>query len=186
MPKKVSTVEEFLVLSKNVSGGVDCAVIPPDPNSLTDEENIDDDVIDPSDNFGKRFDSELPEICGSIEVFDEDTDIESNSSEADDNVQKRNLRSGTKLIANPQSAASSKSKKKKSEDTQKPKWEKKDIERERFSQNVEKHALEEIEKKIGSFTPFQLFKEFFDDVLYKLIVEESIRYSQQKNCHNFF
>ena len=136
----------------------DCAIIPPDPDSLTDEENIDDEIVNANDDSERL----LNDLCGTIEVFANEAD------DSDDETPRKKTKSKSQA------------------DVPASNWKfGQDIEQTFFSENKQKENLEKIEEQLGNFSPFQMFQYFFDQNVSDLIIEQSIKYSRENNDHDF-
>ena len=164
------------------SNNVDVVILPPNPDPLTDEEDLDEDNLD-SDNLPR-------DVPGNLEVFvhpsGNETDIlVSSDSEWDDsdnetlNVKKIKLSSiHTK---------SKKTQKKKDPNFFLPDWKKGDGNYSHW-QAISTGATDRAERiieELKSLSPIAIFEKLVDKQLMQHIVDQSILYARQKNNHTF-
>jgi hypothetical protein len=143
---------------------VDCVIIPPPPDVLTDEEDFDDNEMD---------NCELPfDIPGTIEIFPRNDKASESSDEEPLVTKKRKL---------------SKNAKKKTKTSQK--WKK--TLSPNYSKLVNNDSSktitrlqEKIKEEIGNLNPHQIFEKLFDNEVLSHIVEQTTIYATQNNKHN--
>ena len=138
---------------------LDLVVIPPDPDVLTDEECIDDDVL--GDHLPTPKD-----VSGEIEIFSS----KSCKTESDViNTDKKSLKTSQKM------------KKRITWRNCSPEYNMMNVD----TENIEKAKKEEIIEKLLDQEPVDVFLQLFNDSLLEHITQESIKYAQQKNHQNF-
>ncbi|XP_044752231.1 piggyBac transposable element-derived protein 2-like [Coccinella septempunctata] len=140
----------------------DLLALPPEVDELTDEEPLE-----------EENPSGLPaDIAGFIELQEHDS-VESSD---EDNVP----------LADLVSVSAPKKLRKETPKKLIPKWEKVNPSYEHFEPEhdfLEKD--ENLKTSMRDKTVVDLFEQFFDDAVYDLIFEETMRYAAQKNKHNF-
>ncbi|XP_015372119.1 PREDICTED: piggyBac transposable element-derived protein 3-like [Diuraphis noxia] len=169
--KKLRTAEEILDYLDDVDASddqpTDIIIVPPDVDSLTDDENIDDNGILINDDT----DFLSSNICGTFEVLNNNFEYAEPS-----NV-------GSQPQKNPR-------KKKKVDNTKQcdtPMWKSKaNPVYSSFSENVEKENIRKLIESYEGIDPLKCFSLFFDDTVLQLIVNLSMKYAQDQNRHDFF
>lgn len=144
---------------------VDVVIIPPDANYETDEDDIIDDNIQSGD---------LPfDVPGEVEIFSQDSD----ESDESDNLPLTVLRDRMRMEEPA-------NKKVRTVEIA-PKWTDQVIDL--TMNDTDDYLVFEnlVKNEISSLNPCEIFEKLFSDDLEEYIVQESLRYAQQKNNHSF-
>jgi DNA excision repair protein ERCC-6 len=157
-------LEEFLdcyMEDEDLENNIDCVIIPPEPDVLTDEEDFDDNEMD---NF------ELPrDIPGTIEIFPRNQDEVDSSDEEP-------LAKKIKISNN------------KERNTSNPKWKKTDPVYSKFPIKNDTEAKteqqEKIKEEMNDLNPHQIFEKLFDYEVLHHIVDQTTLYANQNNKHD--
>ena len=164
MPRKVFTVEEAaeLVTAGDCEGTAEIVMLPPDNDpDVSDEEDINDEVLGEAD---------IRDIPGTIEVHN-DGFLEAENPDSDEEPAPKVRRE-----RNTQKTKGAK--------TEECKW----YQGEHMHDNLaydKPDPLEETHPLLLDKSPYELFSLFFDDRMVDLLVEETIRYANQKLNHQF-
>lgn len=135
----------------------DIVIIPPNPDYQTDVDEIDEDEIQ-----AETLPTDVP---GEIEVFAEEEE-----SDDEDNV--------------PLAELQTKIKKQKIEE-QEPKWTTRLIDINLKHTNGSQDRQNHVKAILKDLQPVQVFEKLFDEDVIKYLTEETNRYAQQNNNHNF-
>lgn len=163
--KRLLTSKELLALLEEDSDcenadTVDVVYVPPEVDEMTDEENIDDNLIEEGNIDG--------DIAGTYEIHAHGN-LESEDSE-DDNI--------------PLKQVAKKMKRKHMTDV--PKWKKSELPTYSAApENSTNRLLEDIKKFHGGKSPLEIFSLFFDDDVVNQIVHFTKLYASQNNRHDF-
>lgn len=155
--KRYATVNDALedFLSDNNHATADMVIIPPDVDTNTDEEDIDDDNIEAQG---------LPhDVPGEIELHVMDSD-----EDEEDNL--------------PLSVIKRKLKKQKID---LPEWTSEEMDISMEETGFYKVKLNNIKESLKNCTPVELFEKMFDEETLLHIVEQSTTYAKQRNNHSF-
>lgn len=141
---------------------VDVAIIPPDPDELTDTENFEENNLDVE---------EMEDVAGVLEVFaptNDDSDVSSDDEPLA--VKKRKLCPNLGIPENTNKKI--------------PKWAKSQINYNKTI-SVSQNNFEAVRATLYGKTAVEIFEEFLSQDLVDYIVEQSVLYASQKNCPNF-
>jgi hypothetical protein len=147
-------------------GPADLVIIPPSPDYLTDNDDIDDDNI--QDNVLP------PDVPGGIEVFASHED-----SDSEDEIPL-----AAALYRHNQNQPKQKKQKTKKTEPE-PKWTKRGIDIVMNGTNGFLDRENNVKTVLKDLSSVEIFQKLFDDEIIKYLVAESKRYALQKNNHNF-
>ncbi|KAI4469474.1 transposase is4 [Holotrichia oblita] len=164
--KKALTVQELEAILEEDSdleeiNEIDAVYVPPDVDSLTDEENLDEDLL-----AGENLSMD---IVGTIEIHTQALE--------NDN-----------FVEPPPGPSSSKKKKISSKSKSKqyvPSWKKLEPSYSSVPTKNEFQKMQEIKQQVGGKSPLEVLLLFFDDTVLNAIVNYSLKYAQDNNRHDF-
>lgn len=138
--------------------------IPPDPDELTDEEDIDDNLLH---TFSESHQNIPNEIAGTFELLINDNDMEPSGYNSSDEetlaTKKKNWDSGSKD----------------------PQWKKGEATVALQPASIEQERIEHLKLQLEEKSPLDIFLMFFDDEVQELIVTFSQKYAADNNRHDF-
>lgn len=167
-PLSLQELEALLEEDSDIEGAdeIDAVYIPPPVDTLTDEEDLDDNLL--------LEEGIATDIAGTFEVHTRP---------------REDIETPTESVSEP---STSKGKKTKviSQQRQKqiqyePSWSKTESNYSSFPTEKEFLKKEEIKLNVGGKTPFEVFSLFFDDIVFNKIVNYSVKYAQDNNRHDF-
>lgn len=166
--KRYDTLENAIDYVASTSHhNVDVILLPPDVDTQTDEEDIDEDVCD-----NPHFPADIP---GEVEVH-----YDSASDSDDDNIPLSEF--GTKCNqVNPDS-----SKRKKTDKEPEARWTDKIVDLQMKETMGYLYRLNDLKKHVQKDSPVETFERLFDKEILKHIAEQSKLYAAKKNNHAFF
>ena len=140
---------------------IDAVYIPPEVDTLTDEENIDDDLLIEEHPLNAL------EIAGTFEIHSNNTNCDFDDSDDETlNTKKLRLTKNTEI------------------NTPIPIWKKGETRYEKLAL-PNKSCQEEIQSSLGGKSPLEIFYLFFDDEVLSTIVNYSLKYANDNNRHSF-
>ncbi|KAF2891525.1 hypothetical protein ILUMI_14648 [Ignelater luminosus] len=159
---------------------INVVILPPAPDQLTNEEDVDDDNLDSTEL--------LTDIPGTLEVFVRPLDVESqvasdleyDSSDNETISSKRiKLMSTTKRLK--------KQLNKKDPNFLQPDWEKCNPKYSSWKTppNGAANRMENIIQELENLTPKDIFEKILDEDILQHVVDQTLLYARQKNDHTF-
>lgn len=164
------------------SNNVDIVILPPNPDPLTDEEDLDEDNLDSED---------LPrDVPGNLEVFVHpfnETEIGSSSdSDWDDSDNETLSAKRIKLLTSKQYTR--KKSRNKDPNFLLPDWKRGDANNYSTWQAISNGSTERAERvseELKYFSPKDIFEKLVDEKIMQHIVDQTVLYAHQKNNHGF-
>ncbi|XP_072399461.1 uncharacterized protein [Diabrotica undecimpunctata] len=145
---------------------IDAVYIPPLVNVLTDEEDLDDNLL--------IEEEALTDIAGTFEIYTRS---------------REEAKTPTESILEPSTTRGKKRKvnsERKCKPTQyTPDWSKSSENYSSSPKDNEFNKKEEIKLRLAGKTPFEIFSLFFEDIVFQKILEFSLTYARDNNRHNF-
>lgn len=157
----------------------DIVIIPPEVDTQTDDEDIDDDLIEDNEVGLPR------DVPGEVEIHYLDANDDSSSDEEMDvplSILSQNIVKESTFANQKQDSGRFRKKLKKSE----PTWTENIIDLALPSTTGAADRLEIVKTELKNFSALEVFEKVFDNEVLDLIVHQSNLYSSQKNNHAFF
>lgn len=168
--RPLSTAELLALLDEDEelsqADNIDAVIIPPDVDEVTDEEDIDDEVLE--------IDKPLPDVAGTFEIHT------SNLPDSDDDTMSIASTSKTARISKKgKSIATGKS------GNYAPAWQREHPTYSSLPQLSQEQKKEEIVNLVAGKTPYEVFSMYFTEELWQMIVTFSKKYADDHNRHSF-
>lgn len=157
--RKYLKLEEVVAILENeddeiaTSSNVNVVYIPPDADAVSDEEHIDDNVMD--ENVPLDV-----EIAGTVELQYGSGDESENDAIEEPSAKQKKPITAAKI----------------------PKWTKNPLSFDRTPVNIEEDCVRDVVEKLSGKSPIELFYLFFDDEMLDMIVEQTNIYASQSNA----
>lgn len=145
--------DDEIVAEVKRSDKINVVYVPPDVHELSDEEEIDDEVIDSN--------AVITNICGKVQLEYGNDEIENTNS--DNNCEPPTKKFKSRSEYGPAN------------------WRKRQFNFSKVPVNVQQISLENITQKLGSKSPIELFELFLTDEMVRMIADYSNIYAGQKN-----